>query len=90
MANISEVFDIFFMIPKQFDIYNNHESVRVLMVSSGTAYLYAVSMNRDLILIPMLACAFTIQMCKVPVLSMSVTLCLWLADRTGRRFKCTG
>jgi hypothetical protein len=65
-----------FMIPKQFDIYKNHKSVRVVMSSFVTAYRCAVCMNRDLILIPMLHCASTFQRCKLPVVCMSVTL--WL------------
>jgi hypothetical protein len=35
------------MIRKQFDIYRNYESVRVLMVYCVTAYHCAVCMNRD-------------------------------------------
>ena len=73
-----------FTIPKQFDIYNNHESIRVLMVSCVTAYHCAVCKYRYVILIQMLHCASALQRCKVPAVCMSVT-CLWLAHRTGSR-----
>jgi len=56
-----------FTIPKQFDIYNNHVSVRVLMVTCVTAYHCAVWMNRHVMLIQMLHCASTFQKCKVHV-----------------------
>jgi hypothetical protein len=69
-----------FMIPKQFDIYNIHESVRVLLASCATAYRCAVCMNRDLILISVLHCTSTFQRRKLTVVCMSVTLWLWLAD----------
>ena len=65
-----------FTIPKQFDIYKHHES------SCVAAYHCAVCMDRDFILILMLHCVSTLQSCKVPVVCMSVTLCLWLVDRT--------
>jgi hypothetical protein len=74
-----------FTIPKQFDIYNHHESVRVLIVSCVTSYQRAVCTDRDFILIQMLHCTSSLQRCKVPVACTSVTLCLWLADRTGSR-----
>ena len=71
------------MIRKQFDIYKNYESVRVLMVYCVTAYHCAVCMNRDLMLIQMLHLASTFQRCEVPVVCMGVRL-LSIASRRKR------